>query len=387
MVIDGNGRTPPFGDRRIRELPEKLPVFRKLHLSKPPPCRFVRIGRRSPAVFSARRHCGTFCSIAPTSAARTLNANPLVAALHPFAPDASTSYLRWREQKLAHYARRVEDLIVEVRDPRNLRESEAGKIRDLCGTANMAVYASPLSDVTDKDIPRRLGERLGLACLDANLLADDDGISSIEVAPEKSARGYIPYSSQRLLWHTDGYYNAPQRRIRAFILHCVRPAAAGGENHVLDHEIAYMLLRDADPEYVKALSAPDAMTIPARADNTSVLRGAETGPVFSVDPSSGALHMRYTARARSIEWRPDETTRAAVQMLGRILDADSPHVLVLRLAGGQGLVCNNVLHNRSAFTDDPAPGMARLVYRARYSDRIAGVTPAQAGARCRQFPE
>ena len=46
-------------------------------------------------------------------------------------------------------------------------------------------------------------------------------------------------------------------------------------------------------------------------------------------------------------------------------------MFALRVAGGQGLVCNNVLHNRSAFTDDPAPGLGRLVYRARYSDRVA----------------
>jgi hypothetical protein len=149
----------------------------------------------------------------------------------------------------------------------------------------------------------------------------------------------------------------------------VRPAAAGGENRLLDPEIAYILLRDADPEYVRALAAPDAMTIPAHVADGVELRPAQTGPVFADD--AGALHMRYTARTRSIEWRADETTRAAVQFLSRLLDGDSPHVFTLRLAGGQGLVCNNVLHNRGAFTDDPAPGRGRLVYRARYLDRIA----------------
>ena len=298
-----------------------------------------------------------------------MNAALPYAVEHPFALASSQAYLRWRERKLARYPRRIEDLIVEVRDPRDLSDSEAKEIQRVCGAANMAVYASPLAGVADKDIPRRLGERLGLARLDANPLADEDGISSLEAAPGKAARGYIPYSKQRLLWHTDGYYNAPEQRIRAFILHCVRPAAAGGENRLLDHELAYTLLRDADPAYVKALSAPEAMTIPANAEEGEEFRPARTGPVFSTD--AGALHMRYTARTRSIEWRPDETTRAAVQFLKQILDADSPYSFALRLAGGQGLICNNVLHNRSAFTDDPAPGLGRLVYRARYSDRIA----------------
>ena len=299
------------------------------------------------------------------------------AAEDPFAPEHSHAYLRWRERKLARYPRRAADLIVEVRDPRKLSGSEAEELRRVCGMANMAVYASPLAGVADKNIAGCLGLQLGLGRLHANPLADEDGISSLEVTPGKSGLGYIPYSNQRLLWHTDGYYNAPQQRIGAFILHCVRPAATGGANRLLDHEIAYILLRDADPEYVKALSAPDAMTIPAHTEQGTVIRPAQSGPVFSTD--AGTLHMRYTARTRSVEWQSGETTRAAVAFLNGILDADSPagsrYVFSLRLAGGQGLVCNNVLHDRTAFSDDQASGPGRLVYRARYSGRINGARP------------
>jgi alpha-ketoglutarate-dependent taurine dioxygenase len=276
------------------------------------------------------------------------------------------TYPRWREQKLARYPRRAEDLVVEVRDPRALSDSEAAQLRRVCAAANMAVYASPLAGVADKDIPRRLGAKLGLARLQANPLADEDGISALEVSAQRSGRGYIPYSNRRLLWHTDGYYNPPEARIRAFLLHCVRPAADGGENRLLDPEIAYILLRDADPHYAEALSAPDAMTVPANEEDPSLQRAAQAGPVFSFE--DGKLHMRYTARTRSIEWRADEATRAAVQRLREILDSDSPYVFRVRLSGGQGLVCNNVLHDRSEFTD--APDAGRLVYRARYADRI-----------------
>ena len=265
--------------------------------------------------------------------------------------DQSETYSRWRERKLDRYPRRAEDLVVEVRDPRNLADAEAAEIRRVCAAANMAVYASPLAGVADKDIVLRLGARLGLARLHANLLADEDGISSLEAAPEKSGRGYIPYSNRRLLWHTDGYYNAPEERIRAFILHCVRPAAAGGENRLLDPEIAYILLRDADPRYVDALSAPDAMTVPANEEDPAAQRGAQAGPVFSFEV--GALHMRYTARTRSIVWRADAATQDAVQRLREILDSDSPYVFRLRLEGGRGLVCNNVLHDRSEFANAP----------------------------------
>ena len=94
--------------------------------------------------------------------------------------------------------------------------------------------------------------------------------------------------------------------------------------------------------------------------------------------------MRYTARTRSIAWRPDESTRAAVRCIEQLLGGDSPFVLMHRLSAGQGLVCNNVLHDRTAFTDavDNAPG--RLVYRARYHDRVAGT--ASASQKIAAFP-
>ena len=95
---------------------------------------------------------------------------------------------------------------------------------------------------------------------------------------------------------------------------------------------------------------------------------ANSGPVFSIDASTGQLHMRYTARTRSIEWHADADVRAAVAALERLLATPSPWIHHLTLEPGMGLLCNNVLHDRSAFTDDPAH--PRLLYRARYHDRI-----------------
>jgi alpha-ketoglutarate-dependent taurine dioxygenase len=287
----------------------------------------------------------------------------------PFAPDQPAAYRRWRDAKLAAFPRRIEDVMVPVGDPRALRPGETGAIRRICNGSNLAIYASPLAGLADKAIARRLGEQLGLGPPLANLLADEDAITSIEAAPGKAARGYIPYTNRRLLWHTDGYYNAPGEPVCSFILHCVRPAASGGETRLLDPEIAYILLRDADPEFARALSKANALTIPANEEAADTERPVRTGPVFSVQ--ARALHMRYTARVKSIEWAADETTRAAVRFLAGTLESDSPWVLRLRLEGGQGLVCNNVLHSRSAFEDPPAPVAGRLVYRARYARRVA----------------
>ncbi len=291
----------------------------------------------------------------------------------PFSLQDEAAYRRWREKKLHSYPEKAEWLIVEVNDPRALTDAEAEAIRRRCRKTNMAVYASRLGGIEDKAIPRRLGERFGLQRLDNNMLADDDGVTSLQVVPGKSQRGYIPYSNRRLLWHTDGYYNSPESFIRAFVLHCVSPATEGGENSLLDHEIVYALMRDANPEYVRALMAPDAMTIPANTESGEETRAASIGPVFSVD-AAGNLHMRYTARTRSILWKQDSMTQEAVRFLETLLAGGSPYMFQLRLAPGQGLICNNVLHNRTAFTDDVDKGIARLVYRARYYDRIAGTS-------------
>jgi alpha-ketoglutarate-dependent taurine dioxygenase len=290
----------------------------------------------------------------------------------PFALENARSYATWRNAKLKDYPVSAAALRVEVKDPRALSDTEMQRLLQVCRKTNMAIYASRLGELADKLIPRRLGEQFGLIRLDSNLLADEDAVTSLQVAPEKSGRGYIPYSNRRLLWHTDGYYNPPERRVRAFVLHCVTPAARGGENALLDPEIAYLRLRDENPEFIRALMAPDALTIPANTEEGGENRPAQTGPVFSVDPATGSLHMRYTARTRSIEWKSDAATRNAVQALERLLAGDSPHVFGYRLAAGEGLLCNNVLHNRTEFADDVDKGVSRLIYRARYYDRIRG---------------
>jgi hypothetical protein len=284
----------------------------------------------------------------------------------PFDPTQDAAYRQWREQKLAGYPTRLEELIVEVGDPRALTSAEHTRILQLCRKANMALYASPLGPEPDKEIPRALGRQFGLERLDDNLGADEDAITSLTVQSDALHRGYIPYSDRPIAWHTDGYYNPPQRQIHGLLLHCVQPAAEGGENDLLDHEIAYLLLRERSPDYIRVLMRPDAMTIPANLSEGEEIRPRQPGPVFSIRPD-GRLHMRYTARTRSIEWRDDPLTREAVTCLEQILREPCPWRFRGKLQSGQGLIANNVLHTRTRFRDGPQP---RLLYRARYYDRI-----------------
>jgi alpha-ketoglutarate-dependent taurine dioxygenase len=288
----------------------------------------------------------------------------------PFDLNDTASYLQWRGHKLANAPKSLEELIVEVRDPRTLTPNEHAALAEHIRHCNMAIYASPMHEA-DTDIPRLLGAQFGLIRLDANWLAGEDGISEIRVFDNGTRQHYIPYTDRPIKWHSDGYYNPPEREIRAMVLHCVRNASHGGENQLMDHEMAYLLLRDENPQHIRALMQPDAMTIPERVDETDGVRPAQSGPVFSLD-AHGNLHMRYTARTRSIEWKQDAATKAAVAALERLLATDTPHIFKGRLEPGMGLLCNNVLHDRSAFSDDPTHP-PRLLYRARYLDRITKI--------------
>lgn len=287
----------------------------------------------------------------------------------PFDLTDDPSYQRWRDWKLGTQPRGIDELIVDLADPRSLTAPERAALLARIARANFAIYRSRQQG-EDPNIARALGAQLGLHRLEANWLADEDGISRVAVSQNSDGRGdFIPYTNRPIGWHTDGYYHPASRRIHAMILHCVRPAQRGGVNALLDHEMAYIRLRDASPEHVHALMQADAMTIPARADAHGVARAAQSGPVFSVDATHRHLHLRYTARQRSIEWRADAATRAARACLDALLGGAAPSIFRVQLQAGMGIVGHNILHDRSGFDDDPA--QPRLLYRARYADRVA----------------
>jgi hypothetical protein len=293
----------------------------------------------------------------------------------PFDLDSTDAYEAWRDRKLEGCPRRLDELVVELRDPQAPSSAERRRIVAVCRRANMVVLATG-RPAADKAALRALGRSLGLARLDSNPCADADGISTLQVRDGGRHAEYIPYTNRPLSWHTDGYYNPPHRQIRAWMLYwmlyCVQSAARGGANELLDHEMLYISMREADPAHVAALMAPDAMTIPANREDGREIRPASVGPVFSVDPRSGALHMRYTARRRNVQWKQDAATRAAGAWLEDLFFRGSAPIFRHRLEPGQGILSNNVLHRRDGFDDDASGGGARIVLRARYYDRIAG---------------
>jgi hypothetical protein len=293
--------------------------------------------------------------------------NPSARPVSPFTLDGEDAYHAWRAAKLAGYPR-ADQLWVEVADPAHPSADEIGAVVATVARANLALFrwGRPSADPA---VLAGFLTTLGLTRLDRNPCAEEDGITALEVRTAESGRTYIPYTNRPLSWHTDGYYNEPASAVRAWALYCVSDAVTGGENEAWDHELAYIRLRDANPAWIGALMAPDAMTIPANEEAGAERRPARTGPVFAVDPD-GHLHMRYSARAKNIVWKDDRDTRAAVEALAGLFSAGDDHILRFRLAPGEGVVSNNVLHRREGFRDDPAGGRRRLILRARYLDRV-----------------
>ena len=62
----------------------------------------------------------------------------------------------------------------------------------------------------------------------------------------------------------------------------------------------------------------------------------------------------------------------AVAFLEKLLTPPVSFAFRVCLGPGEGIVCNNVLHNREGFSDDADTSRQRLLWRARYRERITG---------------
>lgn len=292
----------------------------------------------------------------------------------PFSLSDDDAYLTWRKGKLAGLADATNAGFVAVADLANPTKSERNELIRRCQQTNAAFYQTDSANC-DQDRLRQdlrsFSEAMGLEIAENHRSADPDGIVALTVTDAPAQRGYIPYSRKAMNWHTDGYYNPPDQQIRAMVLHCAVPAGDGGQNQFIDPELAYIRLRDQNPEFISALMHPEAMTIPENVEPDGSVRPVSIGPVFAID-SAGHLAMRYTARTRSISWRDDKITQQATQALQALLLKGDPLMTELTFAAGQGVLCNNVLHNRTGFDPDDTTSSQRLVFRVRFHNRIKG---------------
>ena len=283
--------------------------------------------------------------------------------------DFESNYKQWKETKLAQQPANNRLKLINIDNPNELSDPELTALRHQCDHHNFALYRLNRPEDGHNSAINAMLKQLGMLQLDKNLCADNDSISSLQVMHLGRASGYIPYTNKALNWHTDGYYNPLHEHIRSFLLHCVQNAPRGGENMFINHELIYIRLYDEDPALITALRQSDALTIPANVENSVEVRCAQTGPVFYRDEITNTLQMRYTARSRSIQWKHDKKLQKAVSMIEAML-SERDYIQRYTLQPGEGFICNNILHGRSAFTNGNIPQQQRLMYRARSYNRL-----------------
>ena len=273
---------------------------------------------------------------------------------------------RRRAFKLAQADLACDRLLVTIRDPARLDAAEKVSLRNNCRRYNLSFYRCIVP--CDRQTLTAFWRQLGLTGAIGNPEADDDNISRIETRDD--AR-YIPYTNQALSWHTDGYYNVGARTIRAFAMHCARPAGTGGTNCFFDPEILCMLVHDENPRYLAALTHPRAMTIPANDCHGAQHRRAVSVPMLAYE--SGRVLFRYTERSNAAHWRDDPVLVQARAYIRATLRRATRYCLTYKLHAHEGVVCNNVLHTRTAFKQATAANTAtgRLLYRARFDHAVA----------------
>ena len=282
-------------------------------------------------------------------------------------PEAAS---RWCDARREAYAAGGAVRWIEIGDPFRLRPTERDAVASRCARFNLALYRFA-RDRTDPGALSAFAHAMGLRRRDLTLGADRRGVASVQAARSPRGPEMIPFTSRALNWHTDGYYNAPDRSVRAVVMHCAAAAASGGETTLLDPDLVYVTMYEREPALVEALMHPGAMTIPEHEADGKLIRPARTGPVFRFLDDPPRLLTRYTMRTRSIRWRSASPTARAVAALEETIASLSTNHVQVRFEPGEGVICNNVLHRRSAFVDGAAGGSRRRVLRIRSFDPVA----------------
>ena len=269
----------------------------------------------------------------------------------------SAEFLRWAEEKEKNIPHNVNEILVNIHDINNVKISEISKIKKTINRYNSCIYSSKVALKINTNLLKFV-ESVGMRTYDCNNIESNE-ISTI--TPLQNNKIYfIPYTDKSLNWHTDGYYD--KKSIFSWLLHCVNPATQGGENYLLDHELALReyVLRNDD---VNNLMAEDALTIP-ESKNTS--RSEISTYIFSFKNQYKKLHMRFSMRKDNIGTSPKASS--SIRKLREIIENDcAKYSLTYKLQRNEGIITNNILHGRKAFKDDK---VKRKLLRIRSYERL-----------------
>ena len=276
--------------------------------------------------------------------------------------DSGEDYKKWRDEKLAAYPTCVGDLVVELGDMTALTGSEKSKISELVERANMCIYTAGAADLSSDSL-LALGKQLGVCNTDkARRHSNSDELTNSGILNHA-----IPFTTRHVRWHTDATYYGSDKTVQALFLLCKRPAVEGGNNKVLDHEILYILLRDKDPDALRVLMNKNCFKY--KNPNTGEIAENLGGKVFWSNAEGNLCH-RFSFRKMDMAWSVEADVQAARAVLESLLLDEPEYVIEGRLETGLGLISNNVLHTREKLLDSEDAEQKRLLFRARFYDRV-----------------
>ncbi len=274
-----------------------------------------------------------------------------------FLSSKSSEFLKWAAQKENNIPKNINEISVEIKDINRATKNEISKIRSTLDKFNSCLYRSN-RDLESNSCLLDFAKAVGMKTFDCNNIEANE-ISTISSIKNEKIQ-YIPYTNKALNWHTDGYYD--KKPLFSWLLHCINPADDGGENYLLDHELAmreYVLSYDD----IEVLMNKRAITIPeSQGSNRSEL----STYIFSFDNDYEKLHMRFSMRKENIKMS-DNTFTAMSKLTDVIENNCSKYSINYKLSKNEGILSNNILHGRNSFKDDK---VQRKLLRIRSYERL-----------------
>ena len=274
-----------------------------------------------------------------------------------FLSSKSSKFLKWATQKENNIPKNINEISVEIKDINRITKNEISKIRSTLDKFNSCLYRSN-RDLESNSCLLDFAKAVGMKTFDCNNIEANE-ISTISSIKSEKIQ-YIPYTNKALNWHTDGYYD--KKPLFSWLLHCINPADDGGENCLLDHELAmreYVLSYDD----IEVLMNKRAITIP---ESQGSNRSEISTYIFSFDNDYEKLHMRFSMRKGNIKMS-DKTFTAMSKLTNVIENNCSKYSITYKLSKNEGILSNNILHGRNSFKDDK---VQRKLLRIRSYERL-----------------
>ena len=270
----------------------------------------------------------------------------------------SSEFKQWASEKEDNIPLNIGDLKAEIQDINHITSEEISNIKGKIKKFNFCVYKSTVGLHNQADLVN-FARSIGMKTYDTNNIHNSP-VSLIMSLESGNAVNYIPYTNKQLNWHTDGYYD--EKPIFSWLLHCEEPAYSGGENYLLDHELA---IREYIFKYdnLDSLSRSDALVIPG---NVEAKRDETKGYICDSDNVYKRFHMKFSMREKNMKL--NEQSKTAFMRMKKIIKEDcKKYCLTYKLSKNEGIVSNNILHGRNSFKDGK---VMRKLYRIRSYERI-----------------